>query len=210
MAVNMKRIIANALLSLSEEKPLRKITINDIIQKSGTARQTFYNHFSDKNDLIYWIYLHTLAGEHRLVETKGYYYYLVNLFYEAQKISNFLSQACKLTGQNCLSDTLYHQNYNYYRKYITEHYGDEALTYEVDYALQFNAAGASYVYMKWLLNGAPDPVEKQALLTLRCMPDIIRSFLPLGISEEELNQPLAFLISSTSTGITSKRFPTTP
>ena len=56
MAINIKRMLANSLISLSDEKPLRKITVTDIITHAGTGRQTFYNHFKDKNDLIYWIF----------------------------------------------------------------------------------------------------------------------------------------------------------
>lgn len=72
MAINVKRILADALIELSTEKPLRKITITELVERAGTGRQTFYNHFKDKNDLIYWIYSRTIAGERKLVETQGY------------------------------------------------------------------------------------------------------------------------------------------
>ncbi|MEA5002514.1 MAG: TetR/AcrR family transcriptional regulator C-terminal domain-containing protein [Christensenella sp.] len=185
MAINVKRLLANALIELDKEKPLRKITITDIVTRAGTGRQTFYNHFQDKNDLIYWIYLRTLAGEAKLVNTKGYYAYLVNLHQEAQKISDFLKDACKLDGQNSLSDALYSQNYRYYRNFIKTHHGEEFLTEEVEYALHFNAAGGSSTFMQWLLNGAPGTPERQAELTLGCMPQCIKDFIPLYPEDTE-------------------------
>ena len=41
-----KRSLAKAFVDLLEEKPFDKITIQDISQKAGVNRQTFYNHFS--------------------------------------------------------------------------------------------------------------------------------------------------------------------
>ena len=52
MAIDVKALISDALLELCNEKPLSKISISDIQKKSGVSRQTFYNHFRDKNDLI--------------------------------------------------------------------------------------------------------------------------------------------------------------
>lgn len=179
MAINVKQILADALISLNDEKPLNKITVTDIIKRAGSVRQTFYNHFKDKYDLIYWIYSRTLVGERYLVETKGYYYYMVRLHEEAEKIKPFLKNACMLTGQNSLTDALYEQNYNYYKNYIIEHYGRARITAEVEYALRFNAAGGSHVYIRWIMGEIPGTPEQQAVLTLACMPQTLKSFLSL-------------------------------
>ena len=48
----MRRHYATTLLELCETRALRDITVSDLIEAAGTARQTFYNHFSDINDLI--------------------------------------------------------------------------------------------------------------------------------------------------------------
>ena len=100
MPINVERLFADALIALNKEKPLHKITVTEIVQRAGAGRGTFYNHFRDKNDLIYWIFLHTLAGERKLVETQGYFPYLVKLHQEAIKIKSFLMQACKLAGMS--------------------------------------------------------------------------------------------------------------
>ena len=56
MAINIKQIVADALLELCRTKELKAITIKDIREKTGISRQGFYNHFRDKDDLIHWIY----------------------------------------------------------------------------------------------------------------------------------------------------------
>ena len=41
---------------LCENEPIDKITIKEIADNCGVTSQTFDNHFSDKYDLIYWVY----------------------------------------------------------------------------------------------------------------------------------------------------------
>ena len=57
MAINIKELLANALLDLCESTSLKSITIKDLLNHTGVSRQTFYNHFKDKNDLIQYIYV---------------------------------------------------------------------------------------------------------------------------------------------------------
>lgn len=191
MAINVKRLLAESLVELCDEKPLRKVTVAEIVERAGTGRQTFYNHFRDKNDLIYWIFLRTLAGEKKLVQTKGYFAYLVRLHQEAQKIDRFLVQACKMPGQNSLSEAIYQQNYKYYSNYIGEHFGAQSITDEVEFALKYHAAGASHVYIHWVLDGMPGTAEQQARFILACMPQCIRDFLPVRMESWEAGPPPA-------------------
>ena len=48
----MRRHYAATLMELCETRALRDITVGDLVEAAGTARQTFYNHFADINDLI--------------------------------------------------------------------------------------------------------------------------------------------------------------
>lgn len=52
MAIDIKEILANGLLDLGYKKDLSQITVKDLLEATGVSRQTFYNHFLDKNDLI--------------------------------------------------------------------------------------------------------------------------------------------------------------
>ena len=49
-----KRAISASLKHLLLQKPLGKITINDIAEDCGINRMTFYYHFKDIYDLIEW------------------------------------------------------------------------------------------------------------------------------------------------------------
>lgn len=58
----IKDAMANALKDLSKRKSIQKITIADIVSECGISKQSFYNHFKDKNDLI--VYTCTSEGRH--------------------------------------------------------------------------------------------------------------------------------------------------
>ncbi len=49
-----KRALEASLKHLLLEKPLNKITINDIAEDCGINRMTFYYHFKDIYDLVEW------------------------------------------------------------------------------------------------------------------------------------------------------------
>lgn len=51
-----KKAIAEALITLCETKLYNKISVQDITKQIGLNRQTFYYHFTDKRDLLNWIY----------------------------------------------------------------------------------------------------------------------------------------------------------
>lgn len=53
---NTKRKIADGLQEMLHEKPLRKITVQDIMDCKDMKRQSFYYHFQDIYGVIEWIY----------------------------------------------------------------------------------------------------------------------------------------------------------
>lgn len=50
----MKKKLSNALKKEMETKPLKKVTVSEIIQECGVNRKTFYYHFTDIYDLLKW------------------------------------------------------------------------------------------------------------------------------------------------------------
>lgn len=54
MPINMKVLIAEAFLSLSQQKNIDKITVKDLVETCNISRQTFYYHFQDIMEVIEW------------------------------------------------------------------------------------------------------------------------------------------------------------
>ncbi len=47
-----KSALTNAFFNMLEESSLEDITVNELCDKAGVRRATFYKHFNDKNDFI--------------------------------------------------------------------------------------------------------------------------------------------------------------
>ncbi len=55
MCCNTKQKIARALRQLMSERPLSKITVQDLMERAEMKRQSFYYHFQDIYDVLGWI-----------------------------------------------------------------------------------------------------------------------------------------------------------
>lgn len=44
--------LGTALLELILEKPVNEVTVQDVLDRAGVGRSTFYQHFRDKDDLL--------------------------------------------------------------------------------------------------------------------------------------------------------------
>lgn len=62
MYCDTKHRIASALRDLMNERPLRKITVQDLMERSQMKRQSFYYHFRDIWDVVEWICHQQLAA----------------------------------------------------------------------------------------------------------------------------------------------------
>lgn len=51
-----KKVLSNSLKELMKTTPLKKISVNKLVENCGLNRQTFYYHFQDIFELVGWIY----------------------------------------------------------------------------------------------------------------------------------------------------------
>lgn len=61
--LDTKLLIADAFVELCDEMPLKRVSISDIVQRTGKNRKTFYYHFVDKEALIIWRFRYDLGLE---------------------------------------------------------------------------------------------------------------------------------------------------
>ena len=59
--LDTKLLIADAFVELCDEMPLKKVSISDIVERTGKNRKTFYYHFVDKEALIIWRFRYDLG-----------------------------------------------------------------------------------------------------------------------------------------------------
>lgn len=96
-----KNQIINAFKQLLSTKPIEHITIKEITDSAGIIRPTFYNHFSDKYNVI-----ETIIWEELLLPIKPLFVNdmiregLTLLFSNIKKDDKFYTNAVKIEGQN--------------------------------------------------------------------------------------------------------------
>jgi len=44
--------LGDALVELMHERPFKSITVQDVLDRAGVGRSTFYTHYRDKDDLF--------------------------------------------------------------------------------------------------------------------------------------------------------------
>lgn len=81
-----KRKLAMALKELLQEKPLKKITIQDIVERSHMTRQSFYYHFQDIYEVL------ELICQYEIVDRIA--------FREEQSFEDWLSHLVELVDDN--------------------------------------------------------------------------------------------------------------
>lgn len=163
MAINIHNILAEALLELCEEKPLNTITIKDLLKKTGISRQTFYNRFRDKNDLIQWTYEHKVLNIFLSNDPESTYYKNTLSYYKnIEAHRNFMKQACAIRDQNCLIDFIFQFAIDYDLKWHQIHYGEKPLPPEFVFASRYHSVASIYAAIEWISSENPEPAEVMA------------------------------------------------
>lgn len=156
MAIDVKNIIAQALLELCEEKQLEKITIRDILNQCGVSRQTFYNHFIDKDDLIHYIYDSRIVPDfHDQNMNISFYDSLIETFENIKKYKIFMKQACMMGGLNCLKDYIFSHCKDFDMKWHQSLYGSSPMPDALRFATEYHANASSSMTLSWILSDMP-------------------------------------------------------
>ena len=170
MAIDVESLVIDALLRLVEQDgvALEKITVKRLLEESGVSRQTFYNHFLDKNDLICQVY------EQRMVPSfndapQGFAYRdeLAGSLKKMHGHGEFLRQACKLGGQNNLCDHMLERARAFDLDWHQRLWGDEPLPEELRLATYYHVTASVQMTIAWILSGFSASEEELADLITR-------------------------------------------
>lgn len=175
----LKDHIANVFKELSRTKPIQKITINDIVAECEISKQTFYNNFQDKNDLLRYIVeeygIHNLK---RAVNSGLDYTAAIKNYYEnALSLTHFFrsfmyDKELQLMLLNMIEQT----SIDYMHTQIEHYFGKSELTPEVELAILFNGAGNAKLFVDWMVNGMKISPELMAEANFACIPEILKSY----------------------------------
>lgn len=153
MGIDIKKMLADSLLKLCENKNLEALTIQDLLNDTGISRQTFYNHFIDKNDLIHYIYNTKIVPDfHYQNMTINFYESLLITFKNMQRYHHFMKQACMMEGQNCLKDYIFEHCKEFDLKWHQVLYGHKPMPDTLKFATEYHATASTSMTLSWILS----------------------------------------------------------
>lgn len=178
MAINIHKLLGDALLKLCQEKKLRAITVKDLLEETGVSRQTFYNRFHDKEDLIQWVYFNYVLSEfHKMGETGTYYENTLHYCQALEKYRFFMKQALQMDGQNNLRDAIFQYAIEYDYKWHLDHMDPERFTPDFRFISYYHSIASIHVEIDWVLS------EKKDRLTPEQMAEKITAVRKISLSD---------------------------
>lgn len=175
----MKKAIADSFMNLCSEIPINSIKVQDIINYCQISRQTFYNYFRDKYDIMNYIYLRD--AEHAVEKFDNSFEGLVDTIQYAfeccLKNKRFYISIANCEIQNGFPQFFYDHTKEFYSTIILNKYGNEALTRSIEIAIEFNSYGAKNLFMDWIKTGMKGNPEFMATEIAKCMPNELKMLI---------------------------------
>lgn len=168
MAIDIKKLCVSSLLELCQKEPLSAITVSQLLKETGISRQTFYNHFIDKNDLICYTYDHVIVPQfHEDQLHIDFYHALLAVFENMKTYRVFMKQACQMEGQNCLKDHMFQHCQEFDLKWHQKLYGHQPMSEALRFATIYHANASSSMTLSWIMSDMPVSCEDIAKMIVQ-------------------------------------------
>lgn len=161
--------IVDALEHTLEEKSFSKISVADITQYCHIARQTFYNHFLDKYNVIDWVYAQLIKQTTCRIGIDMTWEEATSAKLKVMKSKQKLFAALyNIDTNEGLQSNEPRKVFDYYVANIARITGKKLDLLESS-LMKIYCYGATHLATEWILQGANEPIEvlieanKQAL-----------------------------------------------
>lgn len=152
-----KRALADAMKELMSVRPMKKISIGDIVERCNMNRQSFYYHFKDKYDLVNWIYYTEFVvkvKDNLSMTSWEFLEKICEYFYENKK---FYTNAFKVSGQNSFSEYFVEVLHPILIVHLNDVFNKKK---NVDFYATFFADAIRVSIYRWLIEGAKIPPKE--------------------------------------------------
>ena len=162
-----KQYISEALIALLQVKEYNKISIQDIVDKAGLSRITYYRNFNNKDEIIiYYLEENTRDFFNRLnvnINQKEWKKYIEILF------RDLLEEKKMLLTKTLIKADLTHYIKNEIERVLTSRTNNQREMYKQ----LFIAGGIFNVYIEWVSNGCKETPEEMSNI----LNDFFESFI---------------------------------
>ena len=182
--VRSKRALKTALIELMEERGFESFTVNDLCVRADLNRGTFYNHFSDKYDLLlsleediirnldrfrYEIQKISLFDLMRIRITKKPFPFLIDLFDYLREEGDFLHAVLGPGGDVRFAPRMREAICNDLIKSILhERYRNDPSPF-VGYYIAFYASAYFGIISRWINTGMKESSEEMSKIAVRLL-----------------------------------------
>ncbi|MCR5375907.1 MAG: TetR/AcrR family transcriptional regulator [Lachnospiraceae bacterium] len=168
---SVRERIVHACMELLNTVSLESLRTQDLIDRAGVSRSSFYRAFPDKYAVVTWVYqeqAERLLREMPELRSWKEWTYVLHAYMREHKA--FFRNIAGYRGQNSFCDFLSHYFYGnalrFHKKPLTE---------EQKFALQaFSLVGANAT-VEWIMNGFQPDDELLVRYLDACIPSCIRS-----------------------------------
>lgn len=167
-----KYALADSMKKLMENRPMKKISISDIVKSCNMNRQSFYYHFKDKYDLVNWIYYNELVVKIKDLPLERFELLErnCNYFYENK---DFYKNAFEVTGQNSFSQYFSQVTHTILKTQLEEIFKNKK---NVDFYVTFYVDANLASISRWLREGAKIPPDDFVNL-LKCAIEDLTDYM---------------------------------
>ena len=162
--------LAASMKECMKQMPVDKITVKNIVEGCGVARQTFYRNFLDKYDLINWYFdklvlksFEQIGVSHTIRESLTQKFeFIVN-----EKV--FFTEAFRSDDRNSLKEHDFELILQFYQDLIGRK-TSRPLGEDLQFLLEMYCGGSVYMTVKWVLTGMKDSPAKMSKKLVEAMP----------------------------------------
>lgn len=175
-----KDALAMVFVNMCEENmKLKDVRVKDFITHANISKQTFYNYFRDKADLMNYAYeLGVSQIVHEMPATlEGVYIgalKMVTVCLEHKKF--FMQLASYETQNNFLSHFIQHCEVIYKEKLAEKEY-TVLVNAKLSRVIHVFCVGVCTYIVEWIQNGMKDSPDQVAEMITACMPSGIKEIL---------------------------------
>lgn len=178
------KLLAESLKQLMHHTAFEKITIKNITDAVGLIRPTFYNHFSDKYELIEWIFYNDIIAHIKaLIEENMIQEAILLMLNRMEQDKEFYIKALKIKGQNSFESILY-KNFSELLLNIFKNNSNESEMHSIlitpENLSKYYANGITFIITSWIEDEMRIPAKEVANIYIdlasKSITDFIKNF----------------------------------
>ena len=155
-------LLSNALIELLKEKSFENIKLNEICNKALVHKTTFYNHFQDKYDLLYYVVKNMQKNMEMNIDNNkdiiDYYLELAKSYIKNIKENKVFYNSILKSNQNGLCmDIFYNLCIDSVQKKIKS--GENNLHIPSNYIAKYYVSAVFSLITEWFINGMQEEDE---------------------------------------------------